>query len=916
MSEKEQKKESPIRNDGEDLKAIFDLHVTPKSYQGQEKLSQAINIFDVTRTSDITTNSIMDARTVMQVHPELELAKQIVVTNILSPKDVMSTELTFTCDVETLGSELSNSLLEIVSDHFENEYPFVEQLPTILSEALFETGSKPIIVLPENSIDHLINSPEVTLESFDTSTVRSLLQQATHPLGFIGGSKESSTSSVDAEFESYGLFTIPASGVRPSNATSSKEEKKNDFLDETKISFEDNFNLLKLPLIRETLTRVGTRSILYAQESKDPNASPESAALLDKLNKRLKTPRQFRQETVRTVKTSSQLSRPTRGHGLIMQPPAESMVPVLIPGTNTPASWLMLLDEQGYPLRNSVDTDRYKEISARLRKDSANQIPEQIKNAYSGNPISLSNDEDIKRFNRLWSTAMERDIKARIRNGINKGNIDIKVSPEMQKLMMARSLEGQATRLLYIPAELVTYFAFDWNEYGVGVSLLERNKIISGLRTILRFNDTYAAVKNSTNNTVLNITLDEKDTDPARTVEELVYAFIGINTRAFPLGANSPADLLDYVQKAGISVNVEGNNNYPATKMAIEDKGRNIVRPDNDLSESLRKDNLMGLLVTPEMVDLSMGADFATTVATSNIMFGKRMMVLQDALCELIEDHVTKVIDNSSILKTNMLKKIKEHLADLPESAKDILNDGQQLPEDELIVRIYEVFLATLEANLPKPDYNSIETLSDGFGKYMDGVDKVLDILFSEDNAYGLAKNKLAEEIKYLRSSYRGLLARKWMVENGYMTDLLRTNDDDEETIKILMTELADYTNRTASLAKDLALKTRDEDKKLQSFTDKLDNLREQAGEPEATPMEGGDYSSSSDDDSLDDFSMDESDDTPPELPDLSETDVNDTEDKEDTDGETDVEDSEEKEEESEEPPELPESGSEEPKKE
>lgn len=901
MSENEQKKESPIRNDGDDLLAVLNTHVAPKTYQGQEKLSQAINIFDVAKTSDITTSAIMDARTVMQVHPELELAKQIVVTNILSPKDVMSTELNFTTDAELLGNDLANALLEIVSDHFENEYPFAEKLQGILGEALFLTGSKPFIVLPENSIDHLINKPEVTLEAFGESQVRAVVTQATENLGFVGGVSQTTTTAY--AFESYGLFTVP-NAQRNKTRTEEKDVTK-DFLDEASITLEDNFNILKLPLLRETLTRANTQNILYRQESAE-RVPEDKKVLLDKLNKRLRTPRQFRQEAVRTVKTASQLSRPTRGHGLIMEPPAESMVPVLIPGTNTAAAWLMLLDEQGYPLRNSVDTDRYKEISERLRKDSTNRIPDQIRQAYGQNGMSLNKDEDIKRFHRLWSTAMERDIKARIRNGVNKGNVDIKVSPEMQKLMMARSLEGQNTRLLYIPAELVTYFAYDYNEYGIGVSLIERNKIISGLRTILRFNDTYAAVKNATNNTVLNITLDEKDTDPARTVEDLVYGFIGVNTRSFPLGVGSPADILEFIQKAGVSVNVEGNTNYPATKMIVEDKGRNIVRPDNDLNDSLRKDHLMGLQLTPEMVDLSMGTDFASTAANSNIMFGKRMMGFQDTTCEHIEDHATKVINNSSILKTNLLKKIKEHLQELPEAAKEIISDGENLGEDDYIVKIYDIFLSTLKANLPKPDYNSIETLSDGFGKYMDGVDKALDILFDDSNAYGIAKNKLAEEIKYLRACYRGMAARKWMVENGYMTDLLRTGDDDPEAWEVLKSELTDFTNLTAKLAKDLALETRDEDKKLQSDTDKLDKLREAAGEPEATPMESSDYSSDSggSDNEFGDFSMDESDNEAPELPDLEEPATEDTEAEE---SEEDVSD--EQKEESEEPPELPESG-------
>ena len=122
-----------------------------------------------------------DAENVNELFPDMELSAQILISSILSPKDMAKTELNFIAPGNLRSTEISASLLAVVKEFFETDYKIEPLLPKILRQALFETGSYPMIVIPESSVDALINgSSKVTLEgiseltSKDQSTFKSI----------------------------------------------------------------------------------------------------------------------------------------------------------------------------------------------------------------------------------------------------------------------------------------------------------------------------------------------------------------------------------------------------------------------------------------------------------------------------------------------------------------------------------------------------------------------------------------------------------------------------------------------------------------------------------------------------------------------------------------------------------------------
>lgn len=143
-----------------------------------------INKQSMDRVSRATQQDATDNDAIMQLNPDLELVETVMTGNILSPKDLGETELTWAIDPVLFDSEIARLLIEPVEEHFKRDYKINDRLDLVLREIMFRKGASVHIVLPENVLDHLVNGTrKVSME--DYSNLRKRMAQG-EPLGFLG----------------------------------------------------------------------------------------------------------------------------------------------------------------------------------------------------------------------------------------------------------------------------------------------------------------------------------------------------------------------------------------------------------------------------------------------------------------------------------------------------------------------------------------------------------------------------------------------------------------------------------------------------------------------------------------------------------------------------------------------------------
>ena len=98
-------------------------------------------------------------KNIIKLFPDIELAIQILVSYILSPKKMTDTQLNykFKKDFEATPG-LTSAILELIRGYIEEEHELEDRLAEIVREALFNSGSYCLAVIPEAAVDEVINA--------------------------------------------------------------------------------------------------------------------------------------------------------------------------------------------------------------------------------------------------------------------------------------------------------------------------------------------------------------------------------------------------------------------------------------------------------------------------------------------------------------------------------------------------------------------------------------------------------------------------------------------------------------------------------------------------------------------------------------------------------------------------------------
>jgi hypothetical protein len=387
----------------------------------------------------------------------------------------------------------------------------------------------------------------------------------------------------------------------------------------------------------------------------------------------------------------------------------------------------------------------------------------------------------VPQATQIYSDIVEADLVERLKNGLYGRKVNLSRSNEIYRIMLARSLANQYTRLVYIPAELASYFALKHYDNGVGKSYLDDLKILTSLRAILLFSKVMALTKNSIAVTHVNMTLDPNDPDPQKTVELAVHEIIKMRQQYFPLGINSPIDLVDWIQRAGFEFTFEGHPGLPQTKFDFDTKNMQHAIPDTELEETLRKQTLMAIGLSPETVDNGFSSDFATTVIANNVLLSKRVTQIQNQFTPQVTEYVRKILANDTYIRAECLAIINENKALVEKYLSDEDKEKFNNNVEAGIVDFYEQFIDTIEIGLPKPDVTTIQTQTEAFNEYSDSLDRALESWINTEFLSSEVIGEVSGVMDVLKSTFKAFFLRKWMSENGFLPELADITSTDED---------------------------------------------------------------------------------------------------------------------------------------
>ena len=773
-----------------------------------------------------TALSISEAKNQLDALPNLGLTKDVIISSVLSPNDMMSTELNYSNDSDLFG-DLEAQMTETIKDYFDDNYDLPTKLGPWLETSLFIEGATVLAVVPESSIDHAINTNlKITQESikseFDTDGNPISIGNLRTPR-YLKTVKGTTVASNRLSLESFSV-DADTSYISRVGGTTTKWN--------INVSVTDNPNVLKMPMINnkirsDRLSQIYDNHGFGIESFKQTLFKPDTSGVMYQ-------DRIINSKPVITLKTLDDLEDKTVGHPVVFQFPTEAVIPVYSPSDpSVHVCYFLAVDENGNPIRMDQNHDQFRSMEQNFKDGvNANAATSLIStaSAMGMQDTPTGDNATANEMAKLYSRVVEQDLVQRMDSGGFHGR-DLKVgkASELYKLMFVRALAQMNTQLVFIPKELITYIAFDYKPNGVGRSLLDKTKILGSLRMVEVMTSAIANTKSSIDHKIVNIELDPEDPDPMKRVTQYLHEFQRATKAAFPMGVNSFADITDYIQRAGIQVKVTGHEGMPNMGMEVNNQRMDYNKPDDEYREKLDKDHIMAMGAPPESIRSAEDIQFATNIISGNVYFAKISMWRQKVLSTHVSDHLCKYTRNSQPLMSELTKLINLN--------RDKLTKIDKKYTDEAIAI---VFANNISVSLPKPDMAQNMMQLEAFEKYSQTLEMALPSFVSEDLFADVnLGEKLGPAMAHIISVLKAHFMRKWLIDNNVLPelfDLVSTTTDASERFDFLK----DHDDRLDDLApavRDYLVKAI----KRSSFSDGVIEKAEEITGSEQNDFSGGD---------------------------------------------------------------------------
>ena len=732
------------------------------------------------RVSNSSLQSALDAENIQKLLPDVMKAKQILISTILSPKDLITVNPIYKCDSELLG-EVSVELIRLVEEDLNKNYKIKTKMKKHLEDMLFDYGAHISVIIPKSRIDSIINSDRgFSNEAYEQVKKQNLIPNS---IGVLGDPDISVASMTGRHYSMESLYNAP---VKPHIGSL-------DF----HLTVTDNPDAFKLGAITKQWQdkRIDEAYAINRSFSLEDRGLVIDENAKRKIEKRKESDkpvfghRFYERKLILDIAENSKVdeSYDYDETPLIYDIPPEAFIPVHEPSNpeNIIGGFILTDPMTGQAIRKGSIRNFYQSLQGMSPgADSSSQMLGRMRSTLMDYGYNSNNGQnDINSMLRMYTGIVEDDIKRRLKNGLNGESAELTNNDEIYRIMFARSCAQQQTQLIYIPKRFLTYFAFEYDERGVGISLLTATKTMSSIRATVSMANFFATVRNSTNYRKYTLELNENDPDPDETVETTIHEIARATQQNMPMFEPNPTDIVNFIQNAGVSIEVTGHPRWASTKVDVQNNQQSNVTVDTEFSDRLQMEHMGAIGVPAEAVNSSLDMEFMRNIIQNHLLFSKGAMRYQDDYTpQLTEDARKYITANGSLLNKlrTFVHEKRSILKDLGVSDKNSDND------------IVNHFVNNLSISLPAPDLTKIDIQMEEFDKYNEALDKFLPSFISSDilgSDSAMQLGELGGNVDNLINIARAYLQRKWLSEHGVMPelfDLIAETSDDEPANEIV----------------------------------------------------------------------------------------------------------------------------------
>ncbi|QXO09527.1 hypothetical protein pEaSNUABM11_00103 [Erwinia phage pEa_SNUABM_11] len=798
---------------------------------------------ELTGLASSRLRSIRNSNQIFQALPELETIVTIATTSVLSTKDLINTTIIYD-NIADIPLDLRAELIEHVRHFNDEERKLPKKLYDWLYRAYRAQGATPVMFISDAGFDELFNlkgtDAKVGTESAKQTDKFKKFFEAQQ--GHIGSLKPEGEAKVGLESVLSRRNNKPAG---PQKITIDLKPiftglglKDNDIKGERstiEIGITDNERILLAQEAIQRVAREDARSGLYGQLEqtayeqvhgglntvengqfnadgfKDATEKDQKWLNLGDLNEAYhKTPEQMHYAEVPRIS----LSDDNKLEFIERELPAASTLPVIIAGDiDNPIGYLTIVDELGNFINEKSSLYGDANFMNYLNNDGATDSIINRANLGMGNGQLVTPDISNRLTSRFGELA-EGQLAEALSPALGGVELDIGVTEMFGRVILTRHLAKRYTQVVYIPAENLCYFATDFDDNGIGVSITERSFVISTIRMALLFAGMNAAVLNSARHLQYDITLSPDAMNGKEAVDRIKSDILNGTNRRMPMWGNM-TDVWSMATNSGIAFNVEGNDHYSSHKVSVSDTTPDYKAPDMDFDQELLRRTCHLAGVDPDLVLTPENLEFASQIYSKSLLVTQQIVKKQEKLEKPLNRYVTNGMQSSPRLQARMIETIANYVSDIEQD-----KDGGAIVKK--INEYMRAFINGMQTRLPPPDTSAASSQMDLFDKRSEFWDKLADLVVTDDRVNAMNNAGIAMDAGDIKNMVKSFYARQWLRQQGIENEFFDLVYDDERRQDIIKT-ISDEEQSATKMLMQLAGRVKG----------KLDTVAKQSGDPD-----------------------------------------------------------------------------------
>ena len=698
----------------------------------------------------VASDKIENTR-ILDMAPEVSQAASIMIPSILSPNDLRSTAIQFTSNCKEISKEKNDRIELAITDFFEKELSLSTLVPDWCHEALYVSGSKPILILPMTVLEKDLAGPSAVIsqESFNKRVVFYDQSSIYDIADGRPGEKPTRLEDIVSATESFVDTSFSAFlGDTNRDLNYRKTEVKKAYT-----------AIVSSVLSREALTIIDNPSSIQFSHARTKQTKQKITN---------KTKIRYKESTLDIVEKPAD-PNDSIGNPLFMQLPSESVIPIYTPGDpGDHLGYFILLNEFGHPLEITPDmADSLQESSSFTSNQSTFQ---QLFQAYGMSDMMQNDSRSQNTIADVYQNIIESHLRDRMTSA-GFGNVGIGKDNNIYRYMFSRYLQQRRTKLLFVPKDLLTYFCFKYNEYGIGESKLNELKFILSLRISLIVCRMLVAFNNAIDRKRIEVTYDPGFS--GNVIEHLRAVQREAMRKSAVSFSHDPMSVAQQIVNKSYTVKARGIPGLQDYDVINEDTQKTGANPDEQLAEDLKNMLILKLEVPAAAMNNLGEFEYSRSVNTTNLFFSRATTAKQKIVVEHLNSIARTYITYSKELRETIKKIINTKHPD------GITPDGDaNVIDNELFDRV----IASITATLPSPNVAPDKSQYDALDGMLSSIDGVLNAVLNNDLADG--DQELGSVITTMRALTKSNLVKKYITDFGFADlDLPSLEDVDQKAI-------------------------------------------------------------------------------------------------------------------------------------